>query len=156
MVWAQIVSAVAFAGLVASACSGDVSGPNRQVEAAILPSPPGSPKTAVTISGDVTVAGFTVHLGAQASGTSTALTGFGFDSPGKPPGAVPPGYCRFPLTGSFASNVVTLSGAVTFSPDPSLLGTAVTITANASTGAITFDFGGTVLAGTGSVLVAHP
>lgn len=150
------VSAVAFALAIASACSGDVSGPSSQVEAAILPSPPGSPKTVVTISGDVTLSGFTVHVGARAAGTAAALTGLGFDSPGKPPGAVPPGYCRFPLTGSVAGSVVTLSGAVTFSSDPSLVGTAVTITANASTGAIVFTFGGLVLTGTGSVLIAHP
>ncbi len=148
--------ALAFAAAGASACARDVSGPGPQVQAAILPSPPGSPMTVVTISGAVTIPGFTTQVRAQAAGTAAALTGLGSDSPGKPPGVVPPGYCRFPLTGSVASGVVTLRGTVTFSNDPSLVGTTVTITADASTGGITFVFGTLTLMGTGSVVVAHP
>lgn len=157
MLSARAVVAVAFAAAVASACAGDVSGPGPHVQAAVLPSPPGSPKTVVTISGDVTLAaGFTVHVGAAASGSAVALTGQGFDTPFRGNLTGTPGYCRFPLTGSLSGSVVTLSGAVTFSSDPTFVGVPVTITADGSTGGITFDFGPFTLTGTGSVVVAHP
>lgn len=111
-----------------------------------------SPLTDVTLT-----PGLTLHVGAEASGSAAALTGRGFDTPfrGNPFGP-PPGYCRFPLSGSLSGSVVTLSGAVTFSNDPTLVTTTVTITADASTGVITFDFGTLTLTGTGSVIVAHP
>ena len=118
-----------------------------------------SHKTVVTLSGDVTLApGLTLHVAAHASGPAGALSGQGFDSPfrgnpfGSPP---PPGYCRFPLTGSLVGSVLALSGNVAFSNDPSLLGIPVSITANALTGSIIFDFGSDTLTGTGSVVVAH-
>jgi hypothetical protein len=50
---------------------------------------------------------------------------------------------------------LTLTGTVALSTDPSLVGTVATITADTSTGAITFNFGGIILTGTGSVVVAH-
>jgi hypothetical protein len=60
-----------------------------------------------------------------------------------------------PLTGALAGNQLTLSGTVAFSSDPTLVGIHATVTASISTGAITFNFGGIVLTGTGSVVVAH-
>ncbi|MCI0330332.1 MAG: hypothetical protein L0196_05185 [candidate division Zixibacteria bacterium] len=116
------------------------------------------PGTVVSISGNVTLAeGFTLQVGATASGPSNALVGQGFDSPfrGNPTATTPPGYCRFPLTGSASGNVVSLSGNVSFSNDPSNLGVAVSITADASTSAITFVFGPFTLTDTGSVVIAH-
>lgn len=118
-----------------------------------------SHETVVAISGEVVAvdgSGFTVQIGAQASGPANALSGQGFDNPGKP-GAppTPVGYCRFPLSGSLVGSVVTLSGTVTFSTNPALVGAPVTIIADSSSGAITFDFAGFVLTGTGSVVIAH-
>jgi hypothetical protein len=110
-----------------------------------------SDMTVVTISGRV--AGGTLQVGAHASGTASSLTGLGFDSP--IPGH-PKGYCRISLTGFLSGSVVTLSGAVIFSTVPSFVGTPVTFIGNASTGAITFNFGGTILTGTGSVVIASP
>ena len=110
-----------------------------------------SDMTVVTISGRV--AGGTLQVGAHALGTASSLTGLGFDSP--IPGH-PKGYCRISLTGFLSGSVVTLSGAVIFSTVPSFVGTPVTFIGNASTGAITFNFGGTILTGTGSVVIASP
>lgn len=113
-------------------------------------------KTVVAISGEVDFGGgAVVQIGAHARGPAGSLSGQGFDTPGKPGGVVPPGYCHFPLTGSVSGDNVTLSGTVTFSPDPTLIGASVEITANAATGAITFNFGGFIGAGTGSVVIAH-
>ena len=123
---------------------------------------PAAAQTVVALSVNVTIAAgqglpaFTVRVGAHASGPADALAGSGFDSPfpGNPTGT--PSYCRFDtLTGSLVGNQLTLTGTVGFSTDPSLVGTPATITANVSTGAITFNFGGVVLTGTGSVVVAH-
>ncbi len=50
-------------------------------------------------------------------------------------------------------SVVTLSGAVTKSTDPSLVGISVTVIGDASTGAITFVFDGLTLTGTGTVAI---
>lgn len=112
--------------------------------------------TVVTISGEVDFGGgAVVQVGAHARGPAGSLTGQGFDTSGKPGGVVPPQYCRFPLTGSVSGDVVTLLGAVTFSPDPTLIGAPVVITANAATGAITFNFAGFIATGTGSVVIAH-
>ena len=47
------------------------------------------------------------------------------------------------------------SGSVSFSIDPTLVGIQATITANIATGSVTFNFGGIILTGTGSVVVAH-
>lgn len=114
-------------------------------------------RTAVTVQGNVSLPGLTVHLGAAASGPAGALTGAGFDAPaiGSGVSGAPgnPGFCEFPLTGSVSAGVVTLSGAVKESSTPTLIGTPVTITANPSTGSITFVFGPFTLTGTGSVSV---
>ncbi len=114
-------------------------------------------QTAVTVQGNVSLPGLTVHLGAAASGPAGALKGAGFDSPAMGSGAsgAPgnPGVCEFPLTGSVSAGVVTLSGAVKESSEPNLIGILVKITANSSTGSITFDFGPFTLTGTGSVNV---
>ncbi len=133
--------------------------------AGLLGRTPGSVEasnTVVSISGAVTLTGVpgftpTLQMGAHASGPAGSLTGQGFDSPfrGNPTATTPPGYCRFPLTGSLVGSVVTLTGTVSFSNDPTNLGVPVTIIADASTGAITFDFGSFVLTGTGSVVIAH-
>ncbi len=109
--------------------------------------------TTVTISGQVVLPGaFTVTLRAHASGTASSLSGGGTDSP--PPNIPPgnPGVCQFPLTGSTDGTTVTLSGTVTQSSTPSAIGTPVTITADTS-GAITFNFGGAILTGTGTVVI---
>ena len=111
-----------------------------------------SDMTVVTISGHVSGPGGTLQVGAQASGpTASSLNGLGFDSP--IPGH-PKGYCRISLTGSLSGNVITLSGPVIFSNVPSNNGIAVTFIANASTGSITFNFGGSIFTGTGSVVIA--
>ncbi len=113
--------------------------------------------TAVTVQGNVSLPGLTVHLGAAASGPAGALTGAGFDAPaiGSGVSSAPgnPGFCDFPLTGSLSAGVVTLSGTVKVSSEPSLIGTPVAITADASTGSITFVFDGLTLTGTGSVSI---
>jgi len=109
-----------------------------------------SSRTGVTIAGQVSNAslGLTLSVQAQAHGaTAASLSGQGMDNSvagGK-------GYCTIPLTGSVAGNVATLSGAVSFSNDPANLGVPVTFTADASTGAITFNFGGFIFTGSGSV-----
>ncbi len=114
-------------------------------------------QTAVTVQGNVSLPGLTVHLGAAASGPAGALTGAGFDAPtiGSGVSGAPgnPGFCEFPLAGSVSAGVVTLSGAVKESSEPTLIGIPVTITANSSTGSITFVFGPFTLTGTGSVSV---
>ena len=113
--------------------------------------------TTVTISGQVSIGTFTVSVRAHASGTLSSLSGGGTDSP--PPAASPPGnpgVCQFPLTGSISGTIVTLSGTVTQSSVPSFIGTSVSITANAATGAITFVFGGDSLTGTGTVVIRTP
>ncbi len=110
-----------------------------------------SDMTVVTISGRV--AGGTLQVGAHASGTAGSLSGLGFDSP--IPGT-PKGYCRIALTGSLAGSVATLSGPVIFSTVPSFVGTPVTFIGDASTGSITFNFGGSIFTGTGSVVIASP
>lgn len=108
--------------------------------------------TGVSIAGKVSNAslGLTLSVQAQAHGaTAASLSGQGMDNSvagGK-------GYCTIPLTGSVAGNVATLSGTVSFSNDPANLGVPVTFTADASTGAITFDFGGFIFTGNGSVNV---
>jgi len=128
-----------------------------------------SHKVVVTISGDVAYTGnlgtgivplgFPLHVGAQASGPPAgSLSGQGFDVPTGassfgPPGG-PPGYCRIPLTGTLAGNVVTLSGVVSFAHNPGDVGVPVTFTADASDGSITFDFGGFIFEGTGRVRIA--
>jgi len=97
-----------------------------------------------------------VHVGAHASGPAGDLSGQGFDIPGKPPARLPsrsPGTAA--LSGELSGDTVTLEGAVDFSSDPSLEGIPAAIIANTSTGAITFVFDGSVLEGSGSVLVAH-
>lgn len=114
----------------------------------------------VTINGVVSLGpGFTLEVGAAASGPAGSLTGQGFDSPfrGNPAGSPPPpGYCRFDnLAGSLSGGIVTLNGSVTFSNDPSLVGTPVSLVGNTNTGAITFVFGPFTLNGTGSVRVAN-
>ncbi len=108
-----------------------------------------SDMTVVTISGRV--AGGTLQVGAHASGPASSLSGLGFDSP--IPGT-PKGYCRIALTGSLSGSMVTLSGPVIFSTDPTNNGITVTFTANASTGSIIFNFGGAIFTGTGSVVIA--
>ncbi len=122
-----------------------------------------SHKVVVVISGDLTgvddVAGLPIHVGARASGPADSLEGQGFDVPPGPkafgePGD-PVGYCRIPLTGTLAGNVVTLSGNVIFAHNPGDVGVPVTFTADASNGSITFDFGPFTFEGTGRVRIAH-
>ena len=110
-------------------------------------------RTTVTISGTVSSAavGFTVSIRAHASGTTTSLSGGGTDSP---PPNVPPGnpaVCQWPLTGSVSGSVVSLTGTVTQSSVRAEIGTPITLTADASTGAITWTFGPFPLTGTGTV-----
>lgn len=114
------------------------------------------PPTTVNIDGQVSIAGSTLTLSANAAGTSASLTGRGVDSTFH--GAGPPaGTCVFPLTGSISGSVVTLSGAVRQSSDPTLVGASVLIVADAGTGSITFTFAGVfVLTGTGTVVINNP
>lgn len=112
----------------------------------------GSTRTTVTISGTVSLAGFgTVSVRAHASGTTSSLSGSGTDAP--PPNTPPgnPAVCQWPLTGSVSDNVVTLVGVVAQSSVRAEIGTHVTLTADASTGAITWTFAGFPLTGTGTV-----
>ena len=118
-----------------------------------------SPPTTVNVSGQVSLApGLTLTVEAHAKGSSSSLTGAGVDSTfhGNPlPG--PPGTCNFDnLAGSISGTTITLSGSVTHSTDPSLVGTPVTVIADASTGAITFIFGPFTLTGTGTVIINNP
>jgi hypothetical protein len=137
-----------------------LAGHNLSNEIAMLAA--AASQSVVTLSANVTIVpgqglpAFTVRVGAHASGPANGLTGRGFDTPfqGNPTGT--PGYCRFDvLTGSLVGDLLTLTGTVAFSSDPSLVGIRASITANSSTGAITFNFGGIILTGTGSVVVAH-
>lgn len=120
-----------------------------------------SHKTVVTIRGDVTspLLG-TIHVVAHASGPAGALSGRGFDGPATGSGVsgAPgnPGACVFSLTGSVSGTSVTLTGTVIVSSNPSFVGAPVIITANASTGAITFTFAGFPFTGTGSVAIRQP
>ncbi len=114
------------------------------------------PLTTVNIAGQVSIAGSTLTLQANARGTSASLTGSGVDTTFHG-GVPPPGTCEFPLTGSISGSVVTLSGAVSKSTDPTLVGASVLIVADAATGSITFTFGGVfVLTGTGTVQINNP
>jgi opacity protein-like surface antigen len=112
----------------------------------------------VNVTGEVVLFGtFDFQLGATARGAADALTGRGFDAPiegAGGEGGLGHDYCHFPLTGSLSGSVVTLTGTVTSSNNPADLGAAVTIIADASTGAITYDFDGVVLTGTGKVTIA--
>ncbi len=112
--------------------------------------------TTVTISGQVSIGTFTVTVRAHASGTASSLSGGGTDSP--PPAASPhgnPGVCQFPLAGSTDGTTVTLSGTVTQSSIHSLIGLPVTITADTSTGFITFHIGPFTVSGTGTVVIRN-
>jgi hypothetical protein len=112
----------------------------------------GGSGTTVTISGTVSLSGFgTVSVRAHASGITSSLSGGGTDSP---PPNIPPGnpaVCQWPLTGSVSGSVVMLVGTVTQSSVRAEIGTPITLTADASTGAITWTFGGFPLTGTGTV-----
>ena len=117
----------------------------------------GARAESVAISGRVTLVGtrLTLQVGARVSGSAVSLSGQGFDSPfSTKPASTPPGYCRFPLAGSRAGTVVTISGKVAFSNNATLVGTPVKITADASTGSIIFNFGPFTLTGTGAVVIA--
>ncbi len=118
-----------------------------------------SDMTVVSIKGMVSGPGGTLIVGATVSGTPDSLSGVGFDNgagPGSATPGSPKGYCRFPLTGSLTGGVVTLNGTVAFSNVPSAVGTPVSFTAVQSTGhtgSITFNFGGFIFTGSGSVVV---
>jgi len=120
--------------------------------ASLAPAAYASNSTTVTISGQVSTT-FTVTVRAHASGTPSSLSGGGTDSPPPNSSTGNPAVCQFPLGGSTDGTTVTLSGTVTQSSTPSAIGTPVVITADASTGAITFNFGGTILTGTGTVVI---
>ncbi len=108
--------------------------------------------TRVTIIGDVSVGGITFHVQAQASGSSSSLSGQGISSPLA--NSVGPGNtARFPLTGSVSGSTVTLTGSIAFSPNAANIGMPIAITADSSTGYIEFDFGLTKFTGTGSVVI---
>ncbi len=119
----------------------------------LVPTAYAANSTTVDISGQVSIGTFTVTVRAHASGTASSLSGGGTDSP--PPAASPPGnpgVCQFPLAGSLTSSTsVDLTGTVTQSSGP-FVGTTVEIMADTS-GAIMFNFGGTILAGTGTVVI---
>jgi hypothetical protein len=112
--------------------------------------------TRVLLSGVVTGPDGIFTVRAEASGTTASLSGGGTDSP--PPGPAPPGnpgVCHFRLTGFITGTVVTLSGVFDQSSLKSLIGLPVVITADASTGAITFAVaGGTPDTGTGAVTIS--
>lgn len=136
--------------------------------ATILPNSAATPaeashRMAVHIDGDVTNAGLglTLHVSATGSGTPSSLTGYGVDVPptGAGVSAAPgnPGVCAIKFTsGSVTGSVATMSGTVVATSEAEFLGAPVTITANASTGAITFVFGPFTFTGTGSVRFAAP
>ncbi len=110
--------------------------------------------TTVTLSGVVTGPAGTFTIRAEASGSTSSLSGDGTDSP--PPGASGnPGVCHFTLTGSISGTVVTLSGAFDQSSIPSLIGLPIVITADASTGSLIFSVaGGAIIeTGTGTVTI---
>jgi len=109
------------------------------------------PVVTVSIAGMVESPDGVLRLNVQAwaRGTLASLAGKGMDTPI----GIGPGECTVPLTGSAVGSVVTLSGAITQATDPSNLGVTVTFIADASTGSITFNFGGFVLEGTGLVVL---
>ena len=110
--------------------------------------------TTVLISGLVSNPKFgSVTVRASASGSTFSLVGAGTDSPPFTGVSGNPGACQFPLTGSVSGSMVTLSGSVTQSSISAFLGTSVGINAIASTGAITFTFGGIPFAGMGIVVI---
>ncbi len=108
---------------------------------------------AVTISGDVSLSGSVIQVVAQVRGPASSLSGQGSDTPRTPPAGSNPGFCQFPLTGSVSGSLVTLSGTVTISSNPSFIGAPVTINADAGTGSIIFNFAGFVFTGTGRVVI---
>jgi hypothetical protein len=113
-----------------------------------------SSSTTVTISGMVKDrSGVLVSVRAHATGTTSSLSGGGTDSP--PPNSPPgnPAVCQFPLTGSMSGSVVTLNGVVTQSSVRMEIGTTITLTADASTGEIKWNFGDDRFTGTGTVEV---
>ncbi len=115
--------------------------------------------TAVTIAGQVSgtvgTAAVTVSVEAFATGNPSSLAGGGMDS--NPHGGalgLPPDTCTFPLTGSISGTMITLSGTVTQSTNPTLVGTPVTLMGDAQAGSITFVFDGLTLKGIGTVVIA--
>ena len=122
----------------------------------LVPASNAHPSTVVTISGMVSNVsiGLSVSVRAHASGTVSSLSGGGTDSPPSIPSpSANPAVCQFPLTGSVSGNTVTLAGTVTQSSVGAEIGTPVTFTADASTGTITWTFGGIPFTGTGTVVI---
>jgi hypothetical protein len=103
---------------------------------AVLPAAIAEPVTTVTITGSLSGATGVVKLGGSVRGTPQELSGtvgsvhVSFGSP-----------ATFDLQGSLSGDVVTLSGTVTQAAAKFLIGTPVTLIANASTGQIDLVFG---------------
>lgn len=76
-----------------------------------------------------------VYLSAQASGPAGALTGMGVTH-----SSTGPTY-RFDLSGAVDESAVTLSGTIYKSTASFLIGTPVSLTADASTGEVTYNLG---------------
>jgi hypothetical protein len=106
---------------------------------------------------DIDANGTLAFLGFEASGPPEALSGQGFAAPPRGIGASAapgnPDVCRFELTGAVSGTTVTLSGAVTASSNPALVGTPVNVTAEASSGFVIFVFDGITFTGAGSVSI---
>lgn len=121
----------------------------------IVPTAYAQSVTTVNVAGQVSVSGLTVTVQAHAQGSPSSISGSGADTPVHANAFPPPGECTFPLTGSISGSQVTLSGQVTQTSDPALLNLHVKITADASTGAITFIIGPFTLTGTGTVVIEN-
>ena len=118
----------------------------------LAPTAHATTNTIVNISGQVSIDGVTVTVRAHASGTPSALSGAGTDTPDSlSKFAGNPLVCHWPVTGSVSAGVVTLAGIATQSSVRAEIGTPITLTADASTGSITWTFDGLTLTGTGTV-----
>ena len=104
----------------------------------LLPAGPvtARPLTVVTVAGELSGEAGVVHLGVNARGPAGALSGGGGSS--HVTFRVP---ATFTLTGQVAADVVTLRGQVAQSPLDYLVGTPITIVADAGDDHIALQFG---------------
>jgi hypothetical protein len=106
----------------------------------------------VHIDGVVSGAEGTFKIDIDVAGTERDLRGEGWDVD---PGENHPTACIFVQSGSFRRDVVELQGRVIFANDPANFGALVRTRADAETGRIDWDFGGSLFTGSGRVVVAE-
>lgn len=91
-----------------------------------------------------------IEVSITVHGPRDDLSGAGWDDD---PAPGVEGACYFTQAGSRDGDVIQVQGRVLFSNTPSFLDAPVTTIANRKTGSITFNFGGFVFTGTGTVTV---